>query len=115
MVDRLASNLRIRIPARPILVFMILKNIRVNRSWSNPVFIRQPFQGIHITILLMLHDKADRVAGFTATKTFIQFFGGGDGERGGLLIMKRAKPQVIGAPLFELDEAADDLDNIDPA
>ena len=62
----------------------------------------------------MFHDKADSIAGFTATKTLIQFLAGRNGERGSLFIMKWAEPEVICASFFQLDKTTDHIDDIEP-
>jgi hypothetical protein len=63
----------------------------------------------------MLHDKADRITCFAATKTFIEFFGRGNRERGRFFIMKRTESEVIGASFFQLDKPADNVNDIKPA
>jgi hypothetical protein len=63
----------------------------------------------------MLHEKGDGIAAAAAAKTFIDLLGGRDGEGGCLFVVKGTETQIIGAPLLELDKAADDLDNIDAA
>jgi hypothetical protein len=63
----------------------------------------------------MLHEEADGIAAFTATKAFIDFFGRRDGKRRCFLVVKRANAQVIGTPFFELYKFSDDINNIYPA
>ena len=63
----------------------------------------------------MLHEKADGIATFTTTETFIDLFGRGDGEGGGFFIVEWTKPQVIDTPFFEFYETAYNLHYVDPA
>jgi hypothetical protein len=63
----------------------------------------------------MVHQKTDGVAAAATTKTFIDLLGRGNGKRGRFFVVKRAETEVIGTSFFEFDEAADDIDDIDPA
>ena len=63
----------------------------------------------------MFHQKTNSIATAAATKAFINFLGRGNSEGGGLFIMKRTKPQVIGTPAFELYEGANHINNIQSA
>lgn len=60
----------------------------------------------------MLHQKADGIAGATAAKAFINFFGRRNGERGCFFIMKGTKAQVISTPFFQFYKTTHHLNNI---
>src|SRR5882762_3699093 len=70
--------------------------------YLNIVPVGQPFQCFNIRKFLMLHQKADRVATSSTTKTFIYFLCRGDRKGRRFFIMKRAKPKIISAPFFQL-------------
>jgi len=57
----------------------------------------------------MFHDKMNHVAAFAATETFANSFGGGDTERGRLVIMERAQADIIHTPFAKRDEFAHDF------
>ena len=61
----------------------------------------------------MLHQETHGIAAASATKTFIQFFRGRYGKRGGLFVVKRAKSQVIGTPFFQFYEFAHHIMDVD--
>lgn len=61
----------------------------------------------------MLHQKADGIAAFATTKTFINFFGRRNRERRSPFVMKRAETKVISASFFQFHKAADHINNID--
>lgn len=63
----------------------------------------------------MFHQKTDGVAAAAAAKTFVYFLGRRNGERRRFLIVKRAEPQVIGAPFLQLYKRAYYIDDIDTA
>jgi hypothetical protein len=52
----------------------------------------------------MLHDKGDGVAAFAATKTLVDLLCRRHGKGWGLLVVKRAKTQVIGPTPFQFNE-----------
>src|SRR6476469_6204206 len=54
----------------------------------NIVACSQPFQRFYITVFLMLHEKADAVSAFSATKTFINFFGRRNSKRGRFFVVE---------------------------
>src|ERR1035438_334295 len=74
----------------------------------------EPLQCFDVTILFMLHQKADRIATAAATKTFINFLGRRDGKGGCFFVMKRTKSQIVGASLFKFNKRTDDFNNINP-
>jgi len=61
----------------------------------------------------MLHQKADGITAAAATKAFIDFFCGRNGERGRFFVVKWAEAEVIDAPFFELYKTTNDIDDID--
>lgn len=63
----------------------------------------------------MLHQKTDGIAAFTTTKTFIDLFGRRHSERWSSFIMKRAKTEIVGTPLFQFHKTADHINNINAA
>ena len=63
----------------------------------------------------MLHEEADGVAAFTASKALVNFFGRGYGERWCFFVVKWALSEVVYATLFKPYKAADHLHDIDPA
>ena len=63
----------------------------------------------------MLHEETDGVATAAAAEALVDLFGRRYREGRGLLIVERAEAKVVGAPFLELDEAADDLDDVDAA
>jgi hypothetical protein len=63
----------------------------------------------------MVHEKADGIAAFAAAKAFVDFLNGRNGERRRFFIVKRAKAQVVNAPLLELNKSANDLYDINAA
>lgn len=63
----------------------------------------------------MFHQKADGIPTAATTKALIDFFGGRNGKRGGLLIMKRAETEIVRAPLLQFHKTANDIDNVDTA
>jgi hypothetical protein len=60
----------------------------------------------------MLHEKANGVSALSAAKAFVDFFGRRNCEGRGFLVVERTVPQVVGAPLFQLHETADYLNDI---
>jgi hypothetical protein len=62
----------------------------------------------------MLHHKADGISGTAAPKTFVDLFGGGNGERRRFLVVEGAKAEVVRASFFQFNKASNDLDDIDP-
>ena len=63
----------------------------------------------------MFHQEADGIAAAPATETFIDLLGGRYRKGRRLLVMKRTKPQVVGAPFFEFYEPADHFRDVDAA
>jgi hypothetical protein len=63
----------------------------------------------------MLHQEADGISASSATKTFEDLLGRGNGERRRLFIVKRTKAKIVGAPFLQPYEASDDFSNIDAA
>jgi hypothetical protein len=63
----------------------------------------------------MLHDKADRITAFAATKTFVDLLAGRHGKGGCFLIVKRAEAQVIGTPSFQFYKTSDHIEDIGAA
>lgn len=63
----------------------------------------------------MLHQKADRISAFTATKAFIYFLCRRNSERGCPFIMEWTKTKVIGPPFFQFYKTANRIDNINTA
>ena len=68
------------------------------------VFVSEPTQGLGIGHLLMFHDKIDRRPTLAAAKTVARATSRRDKKRWRLLIVKRAKPLVVGPRLLERDE-----------
>ena len=52
----------------------------------------------------MLHDEVDGVAALAAAEALEDALGGGDGERGGLLVMERTQSQVVDAAFLQRHE-----------
>jgi hypothetical protein len=61
----------------------------------------------------VLHDKADGITTFPASKTFVDFLGWGYRKGRGLFIVEGADSEVIGPPALELNKAAYDIQDID--
>ncbi len=68
------------------------------------VFLRQVTERFGIGEMLMLHDEVDGVASLAAAETLEDAFCGRDGERRGLLVMKRTQSQVVDASLLQRHE-----------
>jgi hypothetical protein len=60
----------------------------------------------------VLHEEADGIAVFAATKAVVELFGGAHAEAGGFFAMEGAQPHEVGAALFELHVATHHLDHI---
>jgi hypothetical protein len=60
----------------------------------------------------MLHDEVDGVADLSAAEAFEDLLRRRYGERGSLLVMKRAKSKVVGAPFLQRHELLDDVDDL---
>ena len=60
----------------------------------------------------VLHQKANRIAVFAATKAVKELFGRTDAERRRLFPVKGAQAHEVGAALFELHIAPDDVHDI---
>jgi hypothetical protein len=61
----------------------------------------------------VLHQEADGIAVFAATKAVEELFGGADAEAGGFFAVKGAQAHEVGAALLELDVLAHHLDHVD--
>jgi hypothetical protein len=61
----------------------------------------------------MLHQEADGITAFAATKAFVNFLGRGYRKTGCFLIMERAEAQVVRTPFFKVYEFADHFNDID--
>jgi len=48
----------------------------------------------------VLHQKCDGIATLTTSKTFINFFGWGDGKRRRFFVVERAVTDIISASLL---------------
>src|SRR4029077_9435981 len=59
------------------------------------------------------HQEADGVAVGAAAEAVIELLRRAYGERRRLLVMERAKAEIVGAALLELDVARDDVDDVD--
>ena len=73
------------------------------------VFLCKVLQRLGIGHLLVLHDEVHRIAPFAAGKAFAQSLGGRYVERGGLVVVKRAKPHVVHSALAQGDEVGYDV------
>jgi hypothetical protein len=60
----------------------------------------------------MLHEEFDGVATGTTTEAFVDLLAGRDGKRRAFFVMKRAEAKIVGTPLFQFNEIADDLYNV---
>lgn len=63
----------------------------------------------------MVHQKADGVSTFAASKALINFFGGRNGERRCFFVVEWAQSQIVGATLFQLYESPYDIYDINSA
>ena len=63
----------------------------------------------------MLHQEADGIPTAATAKTFVDFFGGGNGKGWRFLVVERTETEVIDASFFQLHKTADDIDNVDTA
>jgi hypothetical protein len=63
----------------------------------------------------MLHDKADGIAAAAAAKAFIKLLSGRYRKGGGLLVVKGAEAQVLGAPFLQFYKAAHHGYDVEPA
>ena len=68
------------------------------------VFLCQVPERFGIREMLMLHDKVDGVASLAAAEALEDALGGRDGERRGLLVMKRTQSQVVDASFLQRHE-----------
>ena len=64
--------------------------------------------------VVILHQEVERIAMLSAAKTMVETFARTDGERRRLLIMERAASFKFLARFFELNPAADNLNDIGP-
>ena len=78
----------------------------------DPVFVAQPFQSLHISHLLMLHQEAYGVAFFVASEAVEILPGRRDVEARGLLLVERTTCDIIGALPFQRDKVSDYLDDV---
>jgi len=60
----------------------------------------------------MLHEEFDRITADAASEAFKDFLAGCNGKGRRFLIVKRAKPQVVGPPFLQFHEIAYNLHNI---
>ena len=58
------------------------------------VVLGEPADGLHVAVVLVLHQEADAVAAFAATEALVNAHGGHHVEAGRLLVMERAQAQV---------------------
>jgi len=76
------------------------------------VLLGQVLDGLNECHAGMVHQEADGVAIFAATKAVVELFRGADAEGGRFFAMKRAQAHEVGAAFFELHIAADDIDHV---
>jgi hypothetical protein len=94
-------------------LFLFIRSIGF--FYLDTIFIGKPLQRFYITIFFMLHQKTDGIAASSATKTFIDLFGGGHGKRWSFFIMKGTEAKVIGASFFQSYKIANNVYNIKAA
>ena len=82
--------------------------------YFNIVPCSQPAEGFNIGVFFMLHDKADGIATFSATKAFVYFLGRRNGKGGRFFIVERAVADIVGSPSFQLNKCPNDIMDIDP-
>ena len=71
--------------------------------------------GIHKGEIFLIHQETDRITAFAAAETVIHLPCAVHVERGSLFLMERTQSLEIGAAgTLELNERADDFDNIAP-
>ena len=78
------------------------------RNWHASL-LRQIFDRFNEGHARVVHEEADGIAIFSASKAVEKLFGRTDGEAWRLFTMKRAQSHEVGAALFQLDITANHL------
>jgi len=73
----------------------------------------QVLDGVDEAHTRVLDQEADRRAVGAAAEAVIELLGRADSEAGRFFVMERAQAHEVGAALFQLDVAADDIDDVD--
>ena len=76
------------------------------------ILLGQVAEGVGIAQLLVLHDEVDGRAALATGEALAEVLGGRDVERGVLVGMEGAQPDVVDAALPQRDKLGDDIDNL---